>query len=147
MAHGFMINSFSGWFVGTCANTTVGASANLLLFIHGASAGTIHGELGLSGDLDAAAGASVAVGSLLGNFAATGAAGLAISLALSLTAGIVVRRWLSTRSAAPSSPNALPKPNSDESWRLHVLHSSSELRDRLDESALALLRAAYPRPA
>jgi hypothetical protein len=39
------------WFVGKCTNTTMGASANLLLIIHGVSSGKIYGELGLSGDL------------------------------------------------------------------------------------------------
>jgi hypothetical protein len=45
------MNNFSGWFVGTCTNTTVGASANLLLLIHAVSSATVHGELGLSGEL------------------------------------------------------------------------------------------------
>jgi len=46
-----MSNILLGWYVGTCTNTTVGLSANLLLVIHGASGGTIHGELALAGDL------------------------------------------------------------------------------------------------
>jgi hypothetical protein len=40
-----------GWFVGKCTNKTVGLSANLLLTITGVNETTIHGELGLSGDL------------------------------------------------------------------------------------------------
>lgn len=46
------MNIISGWFVGTCTNTTEGVSANLLLFIHGVTEGKVHGELGLSGELD-----------------------------------------------------------------------------------------------
>lgn len=45
------MNTFSGWYVGTCTNTNVSVSANLLLVIHGTSGGTMHGELGLSGKL------------------------------------------------------------------------------------------------
>lgn len=45
------MNTYSGWYVGTCTNTTVSVSANLLLVIHGVNGSTIHGELGLSGDL------------------------------------------------------------------------------------------------
>lgn len=40
-----------GWFVGSCTNTTMGISANLLLVIHGATETGVHGELYLSGDL------------------------------------------------------------------------------------------------
>ena len=84
---------------------------------------------------------------LYGSLAATGALGLAISLVLSLTAGIVVRGWLNTRPGKPSPSPTLQKANSDESWRSHVMHSSSQLRDHLDEPALKLLRSAFPRPA
>ena len=95
----------------------------------------------------AGAGTTLVVGSLLGSLAATGALGLAISLVLSLTAGIVVRGWLNTRPGKPSPSPTLQKANSDESWRSHVMHSSSQLRHHLDEPALKLLRSAFPRPA
>ncbi len=40
-----------GWLVGTCANSTVSLSANLLLRIHGVAENRIHGELCLYGEL------------------------------------------------------------------------------------------------
>ena len=43
--------SIVGWFAGTCTNTTVNQSANLLLCNHGAANGRLHGELGLYGPL------------------------------------------------------------------------------------------------
>lgn len=43
--------SLTGWFVGTCTNSTAHTSANLLLRIHGATETRIHGELSLFGDL------------------------------------------------------------------------------------------------
>jgi DnaJ like chaperone protein len=45
------MSTLSGWYVGTCTNRTVSLSANMLIVIHGATGSTIHGELGLSGDL------------------------------------------------------------------------------------------------
>ena len=44
--------NLTGWFVGTCTNSTVNTSANLLLHIHGATEVRIHGELSLFGELD-----------------------------------------------------------------------------------------------
>lgn len=41
----------AGWFAGTCTNTTVNQSANLLLHIFGATDSRMHGELGLYGNL------------------------------------------------------------------------------------------------
>ena len=43
--------SLVGWFARTCTNTTCQLSANLLLCIHGAANGRLHGELGLYGPL------------------------------------------------------------------------------------------------
>lgn len=44
-------NKLAGWFVGTCTNTTIDTTANLLLRIHGATDTRMHGELNLSGNL------------------------------------------------------------------------------------------------
>lgn len=41
----------TGWFVGTCVNSTVNQTANLLLLIHGGTAARVHGELSLFGEL------------------------------------------------------------------------------------------------
>ena len=41
----------TGWFVGTCVNTTVCQSANLLLLMHGGNEARVHGELSLFGEL------------------------------------------------------------------------------------------------
>jgi hypothetical protein len=41
-----------GWFAGTCTNTTVNQTANLLLRIYGATDFRMHGELGVYGNLD-----------------------------------------------------------------------------------------------
>jgi len=40
-----------GWFAGTCTNTTVNQTANLLLRIYGATDSRMHGELGVYGNL------------------------------------------------------------------------------------------------
>ena len=48
------MKSFSplvGWHVGTCTNTTVGATDNLMLTIFGVTDSTLHGELTLAGVL------------------------------------------------------------------------------------------------
>ena len=41
----------AGWFVGTCVNSSVSETANLLLLIHGGTATRVHGELSLFGEL------------------------------------------------------------------------------------------------
>jgi hypothetical protein len=41
-----------GYFVGECRNETVGLTANLVMFLHGAGQSRIHGELGIYGELD-----------------------------------------------------------------------------------------------
>ncbi len=41
-----------GWNIGTCSNTTMGATANLLLTVYGVTETTLHGELELSGNLE-----------------------------------------------------------------------------------------------
>jgi len=41
----------AGWLVGTCTNTTVGMTANLMLTIYGTPDAKVHGDLALFGDL------------------------------------------------------------------------------------------------
>ena len=46
------LSTLVGWHVGTCSNTTMGATANLLLTLYGVTKTTLHGELELSGNLE-----------------------------------------------------------------------------------------------
>ena len=41
-----------GYYAGTCTDNKAGFSANLILILHSASSGTLHGELALCGGLD-----------------------------------------------------------------------------------------------
>ena len=95
----------------------------------------------------AGAGATAAVGGLLGGVAVTGALPLAASLVLSLLAGMMVRRWLSARAPVKEHIARAEPELSNEKWRQHLIVSSRQLRHSFDEPALALLRKAISQPA
>ena len=90
----------------------------------------------------AATGATMATGTILGGFAATGALPLTVSLALSLAAGILVR-WLIRRTGAAQAQGAVVQDTSAQLWQRHVQFAALEIRDHLDAAALELLRKAF----
>ena len=91
---------------------------------------------------------TMAVGKLLGGVAAAGTFPLIGSLALSLTAGILVRnlvlrRWQRPAVTATPSTSDVPVPPA-QLWQRQVTFQALQVRDHLDAAALEVLRQAFP---
>lgn len=90
---------------------------------------------------------TLAVGKLLGGMAAAGTLPLLGSLALSLTAGIAVRTWLLHRMKSADTdrtPSAAALPEEPARiWQRRIEFQALQVRDHLDEAALAVLRQAF----
>lgn len=91
---------------------------------------------------------TLAVGKLLGGVAAAGTLPLVGSLALSLTAGILMRSWVLRRwqqSTGAEPPKRIEVQTlAAEVWQRQVTFQALQIRDRLDAAALEVLRQAFP---
>jgi len=85
---------------------------------------------------------------LLGGVAAAGTLPLIGSLALSLTAGILVRNWVLRRGQQPvvaDAPDATEVQAAPaQLWQRQVACQALQIRDHLDAAALEVLRKAFP---
>jgi len=91
---------------------------------------------------------TMAVGKLLGGVAAAGTLPLIGSLALSLTAGLLVRNWVLRRGQQPvvaDAPDATAVQAAPaQLWQRQVTFQALQIRDHLDAAALEVLRKAFP---